>query len=487
MVDFRSGYVPPGVYVSADSTGSVGSVGIGNTVLALIGTGLGYQTFTDSVSFAGGNTANLSQLGIDPSSVVVTDASGTVYTVGNTHDYVVTQTGSGDTLTTVVTREVGGTLPTNAPISVAYNYADPNYYALNSFTDYASFADVYGPSFDPTSGAIVSQLSLAAQIAFQNGANQIYAVALEAGGGSMATKYSDALALTLPNYDINVVVPLYTDATSGGTALSYITALSSYLDTAEQEGYPRIAIVGLPQAFTGETPDTLAQGIDYRRIVLTWPQGFQFYNSVLNVTQTIDGCYFAAACAGLLANNAVNQGLTQQQVKTFTGIPAAIATTLTTTNKNTWSSKGVAVAEVNRNSQLVVRHGVTTDISSVQNREISIVREQDALFDLIQLALNQANLIGTPIISTTALAVKGIISGALETALATNTIAAYTNLLVRQQALPTGDPTVIECTFDWQPTYPLNYITVVFSLDLTTGDLTSTTDTASSSSSATAS
>jgi hypothetical protein len=490
VVDFRSGYVPPGVYVSTDSTGSVAAVGVESTVICLVGRGLGYQTYTEQVSFSGGNAQPLTQKGIDSASVVV---SGTIPVSGvptpitftpdgvsNPHDYSVSQTGSGTAKVTTLNRTPSGQIPTSGTVQVTYHYTDDDYFALNGFSDYASFEAVYGAPFDPATGDLLSPLSLAAQIAFQNGASIIYAVSLS-GTGSAASQYSAAYELTLPNFDINLLVPLFETATDGSTAQSLATALVAHLNNAETEGFPRTAIFGLPSAFTGETPDILAQQIDYRRVVMTWPNQFLFYNSLVNQTQTLDGIYFAAACAGVLANQSMNRGLTRSQIRSFTGIPAAVLRNMSTSNKNTWSSKGVAVAEIDRNGRLVVRHGVTTDVSTVQNRELSIVRCQDALFNLIQTSLTQADLIGDPITATTALSVKGIIAGALETALSGDIIQGYTNLLVRQQTLPSGDPTVIECTFSYSPTYPLNYITVVFTLDLTTGDL-SVSDSASGSS-----
>lgn len=490
MVDFRSGYVPPGVYVSTDSTGSVAAVGITDTVLCLVGRGLGYQTYSEQVSFAGGNARPLTQKGIDAASIVVTGtiivsgvSTPTTFQVDGTstpHDYSVGQTGAGTHKVTTLNRTTSGQIPTSGSVTVTYHYTDDSYFALNSFSDYASFEDVYGMPFDPTTGDLLSPLTLAAQLAFQNGANVIFAVSLS-GTGSVAAQYQAAYALTLPNYDINVLVPLFDTAVDGSTAQSLSASLVSHLQDADDEGFPRIAIMGLPQAFTGETPDVLAQQIDYRRVVLIWPQAFQYYNSVVNTTQTLDGIYFAAASAGVLANQDVNRGLTHAQVRSFTGIPAAVLANMSTSNKNTWSSRGVAVAEIDRTQRLVIRHGVTTDVSSVQNRELSIVRCQDALFNLISVSLNQADLIGDPIEVNTPLAVKGIIAGALETALSGNVIQAYQSLLVRQQQLPSGDPTVIECTFSYSPTYPLNYITVVFTLDLTTGDVT-TQDSATGSS-----
>jgi hypothetical protein len=490
VVDFRSGYVPPGVYVSTDSTGSVAAAGVEDTVICFVGRGLGYQTYTEQVSFAGGNAVALTQKGIDAASIVVT---GTILVGGvptpttfvldgtsNPHDYSVAQAGSGTAKTTTLNRTASGQIPTTGTVQVAYHYTDDTYFALNSFSDYASFEAVYGTPFDPATGNLISPLSVAAQIAFQNGANVVFGVSLS-GTGAVSAQYSAAFALTLPNYAINLIVPLFDTAVDGSTAQSLATTLVSHLNTAEQEGFPRTAIFGLPAAFAGETPDILAAQVNYRRVVMTWPNQFLYFNSLVNQTQTLDGIYFAAACAGVLANQSMNRGLTRSQIRAFTGIPAAVLANMSISNKNTWSSKGVAVAEIDRNGRLVVRHGVTTDVTTVQNRELSIVRCQDALFNLIQTSLTQADLIGDPIIDTTALSVKGIIAGALETALGSDIIQAYDNLLVRQQTLPTGDPTVIECTFSYSPTYPLNYITVVFTLDLTTGDL-SVTDSASGSS-----
>jgi len=40
---------------------------------------------------------------------------------------------------------------------VTYHYTDDTYFALNSFSDYASFEDVYGVPFDPTTGDLLSR------------------------------------------------------------------------------------------------------------------------------------------------------------------------------------------------------------------------------------------------------------------------------------------------------------------------------------------
>lgn len=482
----------PGVYVSSDTTGSVAAVGVNGTVICLVGNGLGYNIYTESVSFAGGSTVQLTQQGIDVSSISVSgpvavsgmpvqtqfvaDAGGTP------HDYSTNQTGSGTATTTTLTRTSSGQISSGGTVVVTYHYTDPLYFSVRRFSDYSSFEDAYGVPFDPATGEIQSELSLAAQLAFQNGASLIYGVALS-GSGSQSAQMQSALALTLPNYDINLVVTLNDGAVDGSTAQSLASVLGGHLQAAEAEGFLRLGLFGVAQQFQGVTPDVVARQINNRRVIVVWPQAFLYYNSLINATQLLDGYFFAAACAGKLAGQNVNRGLTQSQIRSFSGIPATVVNTMTTANKNSWSSSGVSVAEIGRSGQLVIRHGVTTQVDFTQNREISIVREGDAIVNLIQTALNQAGLIGDPITVDTPYSIKAIIAGALETARASETIQAYTELLVRQQALPNGDPTVIECSFKWAPTYPLNYITVVLTLDLNTGNLTATTDTAGGSSS----
>ena len=172
--------------------------------------------------------------------------------------------------------------------------------------------------------------------------------------------------------------------------------------------------------------------------------------------------------------------MTQTAIQGFTGLsPLAAANASDLTKKNSWSASGVAVYETNRLGQLICRHGVTTDPSNVGTKEISIVRCQDALFVEIELSLMEAGLIGTPITTNTALMVKSLVTGALDAATANATIATYGSVVAASRKLPSGDPTVIEVSFNYQPTYPLNYITVTFTLDLSTGNISSPiTDTA---------
>lgn len=490
MVDFNSGYVPPGVYVTADTSAVASAVGATPTVICLVGPGLGYRSFTDHIIFVNSSDVqSLSQLGINQNSVVVSSTTGGVTTTyALTNDYVLTASDSSapDSATTIGIVSSGAITP-GVQIDITYQYANASYYALNTFSDFASFISMYGSPFSPSDGSLQSPVSLAAQIAFSNGASTIKAISPN-NLGSLVDQYDAAYQLAATDYSINLLIPVWPVGTGSGypadleTFTGYIQSINAALLDADNNGYPRNAIVGISESFDPSvTPDEIATQFDYRRVMLVWPNRLNYYVSVgtAPATSIVGGQYLAAACAGFLANNITAQGLTRQQILSITGISPDILSQQTTSNKNLWSSKGVAVLEANRSGQLVIRQGVTTDVSSVVNREFSIVRCQDDLFNEIQQTLEGAQIIGSPITANTALNVKSIVAGALETALSNNTIQAYDNLAVRQQSLPSGDPTVIECVFSYQPTYPLNYITVTFSFDLSTGNITSSTDTAS--------
>src|SRR4051812_47252683 len=211
-VNFSAGYVPPGVYVSTKSTGSTGATGIGDTVLCLVGRGAGHRVYTEGISFANGNSVALRQLGIDPTPVPFSIADNGLVTYGpgsgsvlvtparsgskpyamddtthnpadppGTRDYSIVQSAETDASqrTTHIVRSPGSTIPAGAndTVLVRYHYTDNAYHQLHSFTDYATFTALYGPALDPNTGDINSPLSLAAQFAFSNGANVIYAVA----------------------------------------------------------------------------------------------------------------------------------------------------------------------------------------------------------------------------------------------------------------------------------------------------------------------
>lgn len=498
MADF-SQYVPPGVYVDAGSTPTVSLVGVAPSVICLIGEGVGYHTFTETVSFGSGVTSQtLTKKGIDVASIVVsgyvTDPAVAGQSIPYTFapsttgpsvvkDYtttVDTSGGAGNSITTLV-KESGSKMEVAYPLmTVTYRYTDAEYYGIHEFTDFVSFQSAYGPPQDPVTGAVISPLSYAAQIATANGVNRLFAIALS-GTGTKQAQFAEAYTLlSNSNTTVDLVVPLWNGVTDGAVITGMISTLNAALAADAGNAVMRMAVLGLDQDYVGTTSSvgTMASALPSNRIVLSWPNKFTAYNGYTNAAMTVDGFFMAAALAAQLATRTPQEPLTKKYPVGFSGIPTAVQTALRKTDKDTLAAKGVTVVETDRNGRVQVRHGLTTNYAGgVLNREISIVRARDSLYSMIHDSLDAAGLAGTPLTSSTPLQVKSIVAGALERAKNSLLIVDYNSLAVRQQTAPSGDPTVIEVKFAYRPTYPLNYILVGFSVDTTTGETTLTNTT----------
>lgn len=485
MLDFTT-YRAPGVYVDAGTTPTLTTVGVDPTTVVLIGNGVGYHTFSETISFASATEVELTQRGINASSIVVSGFIADPGAPGQSipHTFVVDTdyevdtdtTGGASNSITSITRVTGGAIENEYPnVTVSYQYTDAAYHALNLFEDYASFTDVYGPALNPSTGEIVSPLSLAADIAIRNGATRIYAIALGTTGTTQEKFASAYTLLSSSNTDANVVIPLWDGITDGTVIQGMLQTLKAALVADATNSVLRMAIVGFDSGYapTPTNVANLAISTLNERVVIVWPNQLTYYNGPQASTTTVDGFYLAAACGGILATQLAQVALTHKSPAGFVGVPATVRQAMTKAVKNQLSESGVSVVEVTRSNALSVRHGVTTNFGGgVLTREISIVRARDALYNMLQDTLEGAALVGQPIGPDTATSVKGIVAGALETALASGLIRSYRDLLVRQQVAPTGDPTIIEVRFAYQPTYPLNYVIAQFSVDTTTGETT---------------
>jgi hypothetical protein len=491
MPDFTR-YVPPGVYVDANSVPTIAPPGVDPTIVALIGEGIGYHTYTETVSFASAASAVLTKQGINPSSIVVsgviTDPAAPGQTVpytfapdvvGTPADYSVTvnSTSGIDTSIATLSRTSNGKIEVAHPeVSVTYHYTDADYHAVHAFDDYDAITEVYGQALDPVTGEIQSPLSFAAQIAMGNGANQLYCVALS-GVGSISQQFLDAYDMLANNHQANVIVPLLRGLTTAGAYAGMLLSFKGVVEADARAGVLRMMIIGSDKGYDPTASDlaTVGSQTSCSRIVIPWPNRLLVYNGVANQTVEVDGFYLAAAYAGMLAARAYQMPLTRKYPNNFLGFPAPVQQAMTKRVKNQLSSAGICVTEQDRTGRLVIRHGLTTDFTGgVLSREISLVRAQDALYYLIQQTMDSAGLIGIPIEADTGLRVKSIVSGGLEQAKATGLIVDYNNLKVRQQSPPSGDPTVIEVKFAYKPAWPLNYILVSFTVDTSTGESTLT-------------
>lgn len=466
-------YVPPGVIVAEDASpvpNIASSVAIPPSRIALVGPSVGYQTYTEALQMTGVVAQSLSKKGVSTGSIVLTTVTGSTLTL--TTDYTVAQTGTPpEEATTTVTRVGGGAISDGQIVYATYQYTDSAFYEPFLSSDWDQIQSRYGSAIVSASGAIGSPLSLAAKIVMEQGVREILLVPTKGSSVSAVTaaQINTAYGKLETREDVGIVVPLGigitgTDVSPGDTN-SLVQNLKTHVESMSSQGLYRIGVVGLD---TGATRDHAALGpsIGSRRVMLAYPNILSWYNGYTNTTVEVGGVYLGAALGGMMAARMPQEPLTKKQVAGFSSIPARVLASMTKSVKDDLSNKGVAVAELSANDRIVVRHGTSTDRSSLITREISVTRGKDTMIRLVYQGLEQSGLIGTPVTADTPVRIRSIVEGALTQAQALGVINTFSNLAVKVKE---NDPTSVVVKYAYIPTYPLNYITVSFSINTVTG------------------
>lgn len=467
-----SRYVPPGVYTESVAGPSVGISTLTPSAVGIFGTTVGFRNFTDVFvvpADTGGPTpvafGPLTKLGAQLASIVITDVNtGTVYTI--TTDYLVAQNTGVDTVANTnddsftFTRVVAGTLAAGSTVRVTYKYTDASFFNATTFNDTFDVQDAYGPAFD-SSGTLTSPLTLAAQLAFANGASEVVAVAVSYSGAPVLGDLQTALNKLNDIESVAIVVPATGDHTVFASVSSHVTLQS-------QNRRERRAIVGADGHTTpvsSATRITYAQAIANRRVMMVSPSAIKYFSTAANLEVTIAGYFMAAAMAGISVSQGVAVPLTRKLLTGFTTIPEVVSEQ----QKNTEATAGLCVVEQLRSGQIRIRHGITTDPTSLYTREWTITGQEDRLAIQIRNYLDASGVIGSVISDTTLASVKAQVIGSLGILQDNGDIQAWRNIQTRQLV---NNPDVIQVQFEWQASIPLNYILVRYSIDLTTGDVT---------------
>lgn len=488
-LDFSRNYSPPGVYIEESDTTLVSPTGIPPTLLALVGPTRGYQVNTEQVPLAA-EDFRLAKQGIDTESVVVTVAStGAAVPEG---DYTLTESGPTSDQEFYVDMAAAADPATalGTTLLITYRYTDPEYFAPKQVESFEDVKDLYGEPLNTTVASpgdtdyqyVTSPLSLAAMVALQNGATELVLCAAEppdAGATTDAAKstarrtaLSEAYAKIATDASVTVLVAV-TDGIDTADADGALVDLKTAINTAAQNGFPRFGVIGFdPDVDTD--PDELlsSSGAADRRLMLAYagPSGLKMHSGPGNSSFAVGHQYLAAAYGGRMAALPVQYSLTKQVIAGFSGLAGV---PLANSLKNQYSSAGIALVEQDRFGRLSVRHGVTTDPSNVNTREASVVRAKDSLVVGLDEGVNGSGLIGAPLDGDLLLSVKSAVQGILESATNDEVILEYTGLAVRQTS---ADPTVVEVKFAYKPAYPLNYIVIAFSIDMSTGAIDLNTD-----------
>lgn len=488
--DFSRNYQPPGVYIEEDDSVVVSTTGVPPTVVAIVGPSRGFQTAVDQITLADAG-ARLTKKGVDLTTIVATRVSDRTVVDSGDYSSAKADDNGGQDYSVDITRASDAADDDGTPIFVTYQYTVEDYFDPKSLDNFEDVKDLFGEPLNLTPQQvgdtayqfITSPISLAAKIAFENGASDLILCSTTPPPGTATTDAAKSTAnraaldaaygklSTLPS--VNVVVAL-TEGIVSGDVNGVLTDLSVALDSAADDGFYQFGIIGFPAA-VATAPDAILSGagVKNRRVMLAYagPGSVMMYSGANNTTFKVGHGYLAAAYGGKMASLPIQQSLTKQNLSSFSGLGG---TPLSNSLKNQYAQAGVAIAEVNRLGGLSVRHAVTTDMTSVNTRESAVVRARDALVTMMQDNSTNSGLIGAPVDDDLLLSVKSLVSGMLETAVSDGIVNSYTGLAVRQTST---DPTVIEVKFAYKPAYPLNYIVISFSIDMSTGttDLTDTT------------
>lgn len=467
-------YQPPGVYIAEDAlpVPNLGTqVALPPSRVCLVGPSVGYQPFTEAVQLIATTAVTLSNAGISSSSIVVKTLAGITLTLAV--DYTIAQTGTpAEEAGTTITRVGGGAIADGQTVYVTYNYTNSAYYLPYVSSDFDEIQSRYGSALNTTTGAVTSPLTLAAKLVMEQGTREMILLPTKGSTVNLVStaQLTAAYAQLEARDDVGIVVPLPvgiigTDLSVGDTT-NAATDLKTHVEAASNGGNYRIGIYGLDKGAT-RSHDTIATAVASKRVMVVYPNILNWFNGYININSELDGYYLAAAYAGMFNSRQAQEPLTRKGVRSFSSIPSRIFSAMTSSFKNNLSDKGVAVAEQTADGRMVVRHGVTTDRTSVLTREASIIRAKDTLLRLIFVSLDRSGVIGSPLDNETPVRVRGLVDGALQQALAAGLMVSYSNLKVRQSA---SSLTTLEVKFSYQPAFPLNFVTVSFSINTTTGN-----------------
>jgi hypothetical protein len=342
-------------------------------------------------------------------------------------------------------------------VVVSYSYVNQYYYQPTYMSDYDDIVDKYGAPFD-ASGNIVSPLSFAARLAFQNGASEIVTLAALSGSDN---DLSAAFAKLEEDPNIRMITVASGSSTVHAALVAHVTNMNT-------QGFYRQAIVGRDGSATVIQAQTLrdaAVSFNNEAIIFVSPANFIMQHPTQSArTINVGGQYAAAAIAGMFAARDLQVPLTRKTVAGF----QALGDRRTTSEQAIDSRSGLFVI-LDNGGVLQVRHQVTTAVTNVNTAEASVVRAKYEMAHRLRQILD-GSIVGQIIPDVDVpLRVGSVVQSILEGMLTEGLINGYGNVKAR---LLDTDATTVEVRYEYRPAFPINNVVVRFTINTTTGDLT---------------
>lgn len=493
-------YRPPGTSVSEIITSQVSSILAANALVGLVGLSQGYQTRTDQFTLSGTSATPLPGLPVGATVQSVISVKNAINTAAGAAD------GSGYVLTTdyttspsngTITRVGAGSIPDGALVNVTYTYVSADYFVPTLFEDIGSVESKYGPALNSSGTAINSPLSYAAQLAFENGASRIVAsplfVRATPGDSSTApgqpnstqaattSTWIDTLALLRDVEDINILVPVVGQSQANVNDSAELAILQAFQDHAhfmQSEGQYLVVIAGEDSSASSSvaqrstlqshaaTLRSRYNGDEAQKFVLLNSAKLPRPLPTTNQTLVVGAQYAAAGIAGMVASSPVSSTITRKILSGFVGLLEP----RTKAEKNADAQAGLLVLDYKEGS-VSIRHGITIDNTATAKRELSVVRAKHRVIESVFQTLETQVIGKINADNDAALKIKTAVITVLTDLVSARDIVDFTGVEARLLSL---DPATAQVRFSYRPAFPVNNIDILFSLDLTTQEITTT-------------
>lgn len=416
-----------------------------------------------------------------------------------TTDYTVQDSGEAQSDTVnaaTITRVVTGSIPDGtAPdyehtVLVTFSYIPEDYFSPILLDNMPDIIDRFGTAWTEgdadVPAAINSPLSFAAELAFENGANEVVLQPLFKVDGADRVLPTAAEEAEDANWtstfealreasDVNIVVPIsgQNDDVLDADQVAILQTAQDHIKYMRDEDQEYLIGIFGEHNTSQETIQSHATTIASRHggtvsQQIVYVNSSRFTRPSRSGGLVVGGQYVAAALGGMIASFPVYVPLTR---KSISGI-IEVNDTRTKAGLNSDASNGLLV--VNRKDGTVqVRHAVTLDTTSTPVRELSVVRAKHRVIESVRQTID-TQIIGQVVADGDApLIVRSAIIGVLDLLRAERDIVSYTDVQSRTSSI---DPTTIEVRFSYAPAFPVNYVNVIFSLDLSGGAVEASTE-----------
>lgn len=346
------------------------------------------------------------------------------------------------------------------------NYNAPKtdeYYLPQECYDIEEVIDIAGPVL--LSDGTINEITLASQIAFENGANKVtFAQVDETNGGYSETNFKAALA-QLEDVKVNVLVaPGATTSSLQNAILNHVTQMSSYTERSERIG------------FVCPTSDTIsdiveqAEGLDSDRMVLMFPPTCQVRLADDNGNEQayeVNSTYLGAAICGLMTDVDRDEAspITWQNLAGFSGLDGKF---YKDSKYNTLTSGGVCCV-FNNNGVIKVNQAVTTDTSAVDKIELSVRNIKDTI-QYQSRQLMERNFVGTKLfINEIIPKAKSVLDNFCQQKVAEEVFnpkdgdAGYGDIAISQSP---NDPRTLLVYFKFRPVFTLTWVEITYSINI---------------------